>query len=80
MSARTTTGTVPLREALARTLTLPPEAAHSMPAEYYTSMDLLEQEAIEVLRREWMCLGHVGSIFDRLWENEMGETGMKALG
>lgn len=62
MSARTTTGTVPLREALARTMTLPPEAAHSMPAEYYTSMDLLEQETIEVLRREWMCLGHVGEI------------------
>jgi phenylpropionate dioxygenase-like ring-hydroxylating dioxygenase large terminal subunit len=33
-----------------------------MPAEYYTSMDLLEQETIEVLRREWMCLGHVGEI------------------
>jgi phenylpropionate dioxygenase-like ring-hydroxylating dioxygenase large terminal subunit len=62
MSATRTSGIAPLRDALARTLTLPPEAAHAMPAQYYTSAELLEQEIDEVLRREWMCLGHVGEI------------------
>lgn len=62
MSARTTPDTQPLRDTLARTLTLPPEAAHGMPSEYYTSAELLEREINEVLRREWMCVGHVGEI------------------
>ena len=62
MSATTTPDTAPLQEALARTLTLPPEAAHGMPSEYYTSAELLDREINEVLRREWMCVGHVGEI------------------
>jgi phenylpropionate dioxygenase-like ring-hydroxylating dioxygenase large terminal subunit len=62
MSARSNSGLAPLREALARTLTLPPEDAHGMPAPYYTSPDWLEQEIDQLLRREWMCLGHVGEI------------------
>ena len=44
MSAKTTPRTAPLQETLARTLTLPPEAAHAMPAQYYTSAELLERE------------------------------------
>ncbi|MDW3222798.1 MAG: aromatic ring-hydroxylating dioxygenase subunit alpha [Paracoccaceae bacterium] len=34
----------------------------AMPAEFYTSPEFLELETEEVLRREWMCLGHVGEI------------------
>ncbi|MEZ5873080.1 MAG: aromatic ring-hydroxylating dioxygenase subunit alpha [Nitratireductor sp.] len=62
MSAKPARGTEALREALAHTLTLPPEAAHSMPAEFYTSPDQLELEIDQVLRREWLCVGHVGEI------------------
>lgn len=62
MSVTSAPGIAPLREALARTLTLPPEAAHAMPARYYTSTELLEREIDEVLRREWMCVGHVGEV------------------
>lgn len=51
-----------IRETLAQTLTLPKEAAHSMPAEYYTSPELVGIEIDEVLRREWMCVGHIGEV------------------
>ena len=51
-----------IRETLAHTLTLPKEAAQAMPAEYYTSTDLLKVEIDEALRREWMCVGHVGEV------------------
>lgn len=33
-----------------------------MPALYYTSPAFLEAESDEVLRREWMCIGHVGEL------------------
>jgi len=42
--------------------TLPSEEARAMPAEFYTSNDFLDLETEEVLRREWMCLGHVGEV------------------
>ena len=51
-----------LREILATTLETPPEAAFAMPAEYYTSAEMLEIETETVLRREWMCVGHVGEV------------------
>ena len=38
------------------------EDGYAMPAAYYTSADFLALETEEVLRREWMCLGHVGEI------------------
>lgn len=62
MPARSNPKTAPLREALARTLTLPPEDAHGMSAQYYTSAEWLDKEINEVLRREWMCVGHVGEV------------------
>ena len=33
-----------------------------MPAEFYTSSDFLVLETEEVLRREWLCLGHIGEV------------------
>lgn len=41
---------------------LPAEAGFAMPGAYYTSAEFLDLEIEEVLRREWMCLGHVGEI------------------
>ena len=38
------------------------EDAWAMPAEYYTSNAFLEQEIETVLRREWMCIGHIGEL------------------
>lgn len=51
-----------LREILATTLDTPLEGAFGMPADYYTSPAMLELECDRVLRREWMCLGHVGEL------------------
>jgi len=51
-----------LRATLAQTVGQPSEAAHAMPAEYYTAPELLQAEIDDVLRREWMCVGHVGEI------------------
>ena len=49
-----------LRQTLADMKTLSSEDARSMPAEFYTSKDFLDLETERVLRREWLCLGHVG--------------------
>lgn len=54
-----------LREILATTLQTSPEAAFAMPAEYYTSPEMLEVETEAVLQREWMCVGHIGEIRNR---------------
>ena len=51
-----------LRERLGELGNLAPEDGYAMPAEYYTSPDFLNLETNEVLRREWMCVGHVGEI------------------
>ena len=51
-----------LRARLSELGGLPPEAGYAMPAAYYTSAEFLELEIEEVLRREWMCLGHIGEI------------------
>ena len=51
-----------LRQTLAAMKTLPSEQARAMPAEFYTSKDFLDLETEDVLRREWMCLGHVGEV------------------
>lgn len=56
------TGITQLLETLSNTLLLPKEAAHAMPVEYYTSPEFLELETDEVLRKEWMCIGHVGEV------------------
>ena len=51
-----------LRETLADMKNLPKEQARAMPAEFYTSSDFLVLETEEVLRREWLCLGHIGEV------------------
>ncbi|NKB54396.1 MAG: Rieske 2Fe-2S domain-containing protein [Rhizobiaceae bacterium] len=51
-----------LRSELAHLKTLGKEQARSMPADYYTSCAFLEVEKDEVLRREWLCLGHIGEV------------------
>jgi len=51
-----------LKRILKSTLTVPAEAAHTMPAEYYTSQKMLDLEINDVLRKEWMCVGHIGEI------------------
>ena len=38
------------------------EDAYAMPAEFYTSVDFLEEEIEILLRRDWMCVGHVGEV------------------
>jgi len=38
------------------------EDAYAMPAEFYTSLDFLEEEIEILLRRDWMCVGHVGEV------------------
>ncbi|QGX97593.1 aromatic ring-hydroxylating dioxygenase subunit alpha [Roseovarius faecimaris] len=40
----------------------PAEEGYAMPAEYYTSPAFLAHEADNVLRRDWMCVGHVGEL------------------
>jgi len=51
-----------LRQTLADMKTRPSEEARAMPAEFYTSNDFLNLESEDVLRCEWMCLGHVGEV------------------
>lgn len=51
-----------LRTRLGELGTLAPEDGYAMPAEYYTSPGFLELETDQVLRREWMCVGHIGEI------------------
>ncbi len=51
-----------LRQELSARAGLPADEAWAMPAHYYTSADFLEAETDEVLRREWMCIGHVGEL------------------
>jgi len=51
-----------IRLELADRLARPAEQAWAMPAEFYTSPKFLEIETEEVLRREWMCVGHVGEL------------------
>lgn len=51
-----------LRNTLATMQTLPGDEARAMPAEFYTSSDFLTLEKDHVLRREWMCIGHVGEV------------------
>ena len=47
---------------LAHRATLPNDEAWAMPAEYYTSPEFLDVEINNVLRREWMCIGHIGEL------------------
>lgn len=56
------TDTTNLLDTLSLMLSLPPEAARAMPAEYYTSQDFLALETEQVLRNEWLCVGHVGEV------------------
>ncbi len=51
-----------LRQILAEMKTLPHDNPRAMPAEFYTSTDFLKFETEEVLRKEWMCVGHVGEV------------------
>jgi len=47
-----------LRSALARLGDLPADQATSLPAAFYTSAAFLQVEQDELLRREWLCIGH----------------------
>ena len=51
-----------LRQVLAEMKTLADHNPRAMPAEYYTSADFLQLETEDVLRKEWMCVGHVGEV------------------
>jgi phenylpropionate dioxygenase-like ring-hydroxylating dioxygenase large terminal subunit len=51
-----------LRTRLSELGSASPENACAMPAEYYTSAAFLDLEIDDVLRREWMCVGHVGEV------------------
>ena len=51
-----------LRQKLAEMKILPDDNPRSMPAQFYTSEDFLKLETEHVLRREWMCIGHVGEV------------------
>ena len=51
-----------LRQKLSEIKTLADDSPRSMPAQYYTSADFLKLETEQVLRREWMCVGHVGEV------------------
>ena len=51
-----------LRQVLAEMKTLADHNPRAMPAEYYTSADFLQLETEYVLRKEWMCVGHVGEV------------------
>ncbi len=54
-----------LRAELAARATMPRDEAYAMPAEYYTSRAFLDVEIDEVLRRDWLCVGHVGELRER---------------
>lgn len=51
-----------LRGELAQRAGRPADEAWSMPALYYTSPAFLAAEIDEVLRRDWMCIGHIGEL------------------
>jgi len=51
-----------LRGELAQLARLDAGAARTMPPEFYTSPDFLAFESDNLLRRQWMCLGHAGEI------------------
>lgn len=51
-----------LRLELADRLARPAEEAWAMPAEFYTSPAFLEVETEELLRQDWICIGHVGEL------------------
>ena len=51
-----------IREALAFRAGLADDEALAMPAEFYTSAAFLEIEVDAVLRREWLCVGHIGEV------------------
>ena len=51
-----------LRSELGRRAGMPSEEAMAMPALYYTSPEFLKAEIDEVLRRDWMCIGHIGEL------------------
>ncbi|WP_306114236.1 MULTISPECIES: aromatic ring-hydroxylating dioxygenase subunit alpha [unclassified Roseovarius] len=51
-----------IREALAFRASLPDDEALAMPAEFYTSAAFLEVEIDAVLRKEWLCVGHIGEV------------------
>ena len=53
--------TVALRARLYKLSALPDDLAHSMPASFYTDADWLTGEE-DMLRRQWMCIGHVGEV------------------
>ena len=49
-------------EALRHTLTLDYDSARSMPAEFYTSEELLEVEKDKLFTSQWLCIGRVQQI------------------
>ena len=51
-----------LRATLAKLNRLPDEQARSLPASFYTSAAFLDVEQDELLRNEWLCLGHVDEV------------------
>ena len=51
-----------LYRALSFRAALPDEEALAMPAEFYTSAAFHEIEIETVLRREWLCIGHIGEV------------------
>jgi phenylpropionate dioxygenase-like ring-hydroxylating dioxygenase large terminal subunit len=51
-----------LRGELSKRAGKPADEARAMPAVYYTSERFLAAETEEVLRTEWMCIGHVGEL------------------
>lgn len=51
-----------LRHELSQRAGKPSEDATAMPALYYTSPAFLAAETDEVLRRDWMCIGHIGEL------------------
>ena len=49
-------------EALRHSLTLDYDSARSMPAEFYTSEELLEVEKVKLFTSQWLCLGRIQQI------------------
>lgn len=62
MPARPTRSADDLRQRLAALARLPRGEARGMPGDYYTSEDFLALEIEDVLRCEWMCVGHLGEV------------------
>ena len=51
-----------LRRYLGELHALAPGDARSLSADFYTSADFLQVEQDELLRNEWMCIGHTGEV------------------